>query len=272
MSPELSRREYENFRELIFDRVGIRLGEQKGQLVKSRLSKRLRELNLRTFSEYYDYVVEDDTGSEILTLTSAITTNVTSFFREGSQWEFLKATLPRIIGTKTNRRFRVWSAGCSSGEEPYSVVIFLMQNLPNPSAWNIRVLATDISEKILKSAMKGEYTGEKLKNVSEMGAKRFFNKRRGEDIYRVADEVKDKVLFRSFNLVHGDYGIVNKTFDLIFCRNVMIYFDEETRRYVVQSLASKLVSGGFFFLGHSESLHKMNCGLSPAASSIYIKK
>lgn len=264
---EITLAEFKMLSDYVYKQIGIHLAEHKIMLVRSRLSKRLRELSLGSFEEYYGYLLNDDSGEETIMLVNAISTNVTSFFREASQWDYLEHEIKKIESTKEEKTLRIWSAACSSGQEPYTIAIFLLSTLKLPQNWDIKILATDISEDILKKAMKGQYTTQDVGSLPKNMIAKFFDKQKiqtkqGEQfVYGIKQHIKDMVTFRSFNLVYGNYEKIPAKFDYIFCRNVMIYFDKETKNGVVRNLASKLVKKGLFFIGHSESLVTMKDGL-----------
>lgn len=259
---EISNKEFKDLSQLVYEQVGIHLAEHKKMLVKGRLSKRLRELKFKSFKEYYSYLTNDSSGEELIMLINAISTNVTSFFREPAQWDYLEGVVKEMerSGKKT---LRIWSSACSSGQEPYTIAIFLYGLLKNPQNWDIKILATDISEDIIRKAMAGLYSESDIGNLPKNMLNKFFTKKRvntkqgPQTAYEVKDFLKKLVTFRSFNLVYGNYEILPKRFDMIFCRNVMIYFDKETKNKVVRNLISKLLKDGLFFIGHSESLVSM---------------
>lgn len=261
-SYEISNSEFKNLSQLVYDQVGIHLAEQKKMLVKTRLSKRLRELNFSTFNQYYQFLKNDQTGEELILFINAISTNVTSFFREPSQWDFLEKEIKEKEASG-QRKLRIWSSACSSGQEPYTIAIFLYSLLKNPQEWDIKILATDISEDILKQAMRAQYSLKDVTGIPKNMLNKFFNKvnmqtKTGvKEAYEIKSVLRNLVLFRSFNLVYGNYKGIPKRFDMIFCRNVMIYFDNETKEKVVNNLTSKIIKNGLFFIGHSESLINM---------------
>lgn len=262
---EITDSEFKNLSQLVYEQVGIHLAEHKRMLVKSRLSKRLRELKFKSFKEYYEYVKSDDSDEELIMLINVISTNVTSFFREPSQWDYLEKIV-KDMESSGKRTLRIWSAACSSGQEPYTIAIFLYGLLKNPKEWDIKILATDISEDIIKRAMKGIYSQQEIGSLPKNMLTKFFDKKimqtkkGNETVYQIKDFLKKLITYRSFNLVYGKYEIIPKKFDMIFCRNVMIYFDKETKNKVVLNLVSKLVKDGLFFIGHSESLVSMKDG------------
>lgn len=272
---EMSDSEFKNLSQLVYDQVGIHLADHKKMLVKGRLSKRLRELGFSSFNQYYQFLKNDTNGEELIMFINAISTNVTSFFREPSQWDFLEKEIKQMEA-KGIRKLRIWSAACSSGQEPYTIAIFLNSLLKNPKEWDIKILATDISEDILKQAMRGQYSLKDVTGVPKNMLNKYFNRVQvntnagPKEFYEIKDSLKNLILFRSFNLVYGNYNMIPKKFDMIFCRNVMIYFDNETKAKVVANLTSKIHKGGNFFIGHSESLINMkDVSLKLAKPSIY---
>lgn len=275
----ISKEEFDKISKYVYVQVGIHLADHKINLVRSRLSKRLRHYQFTTFMEYYDYLIEDKSGEELLMLTNEISTNVTSFFREPSQWEYLQNEIKKIEVSNKDKKIRVWSAACSSGQEPYTIAMFLLNNLKEPNAWDIKILATDISEDILLKASKSQYSEDDVKGLPKNLLVKFFIKEKRNTkngtifIYSIKDSLKKLVTFRKYNLVHSDYSIIKKeTFDWVFCRNVMIYFDKETKNDVVLNLFDKVKKDGHFLIGHSESLVTMKKNeIKLQAPSIYKK-
>lgn len=279
VSYDISKQEFELIAKFVYDQVGIHLSEQKINLVKGRLSKRLRHFGFSTFTEYYEYLVNDESGEELLMLTNEISTNVTSFFREPSQWEYLEKELKNFENNLKNKKIRIWSAACSSGQEPYTIAMFLLNNLKSPNSWDIKILATDISEEILLKAAKAIYSEDDVKGLPKNMIVKYFDKSKKElksqvlFEYKIKESIKSMIIFRKFNLVHSSYKIIkDETFDLIFCRNVMIYFDAITKKNVVLNLINKIKKNGHFLIGHSESLVSMNKNdIKLQAPSIYKK-
>lgn len=266
---ELKHEEFKLFRKYIYEKVGIALSEQKTTLVKGRLNKRLNQLGLKSFRDYYDYLVSDTSGDELSFFVSAISTNVTSFFREAAQWKWLESYLPVLIASKKEKKLRIWSAGCSSGEEPYTILMFLQQHLIDFDQWDIKILATDISSKVLTKAMRGAYEAKSVETLSnEIISRAFEKKRTQEGEYQIRESLKEKILFRKYNLVTDPFFFKNK-FDMIFCRNVMIYFDEPTRHDLIGRFTTLLPKGAPLFLGSSESLTSHHDTLKLIGSSIY---
>lgn len=267
----LTKKEFALFQEYIYAHIGISLSEQKIYLVQARLAKRVKQLGLEGFTEYYHTLVNDASGKEFEYLCSLISTNVTSFFREGKQWDFWKANLGAMIAGKNNR-LRIWSAACSTGEEPYSIAMFLDENLPKTASFDVKILATDVSPRVLKEAMNGVYGPKAIANLGQSYVSRYFERTDAQGSYRIKEGVKKNIAFRAFNLVTGDYGLFRgKQFDIIFCRNVMIYFDKPTQQKLVDRFFEMLCPGGYLFIGSSEALTDARKGLKSRSASIYQK-
>ncbi len=267
---ELKPEEFALFRRYIYEKVGISLSDQKTTLIKGRLNKRLNQLNMPSFRAYYDYLTNDVTGEELALFISAISTNVTSFFREAAQWVWLEKYLPQMIASKREKKIRIWSAGCSSGEEPYTILMFLQKHLSDFESWDIKILATDISSKVLGKAILGIYEAKQVESLSQEIILRSFEKIRTPSgiSYQILPILRDKVTFRLFNLVTDPFIFTNK-FDMIFCRNVMIYFDEKTRNELIGRFSTILLSGSPLLLGSSESLTSNRETFKLIGSSIY---
>jgi len=268
---ELDLRTFKKYRQLIYDEVGISLAEHKKTLVQSRLRKWLKEYDVDTYEALYEKIANDKSGQMLIMLVNAITTNVTSFFREESQWVYLQKNLLDIVDFK-NKKIRIWSAACSSGQEPYTIMIFLKENLVNFNVWDIKILATDISEDILKKAMKGEYTEKDVAGLPKHMLQKYFVVSRaynGVKTYSIIDELKKYITFRVFNLVTGDFSVFKNTFNMIFCRNVMIYFDRDTQSALLERYAKLLNKRSRLFIGHSESIHSKQDVYKMVMPSIY---
>lgn len=268
MQKDITPAEFKLLKEYVYNRTGINLSEQKISLLRSRLNKRLRALNLSSFKQYYEYLVKNE--DEYIDFVNAVSTNVTSFFREERQWEFLSKVI-ESIKTQNKGKLRIWSSASSTGEEPYTIGMFLKEHLKDFQQCDIKILATDISHDALTKAQKGVYAEKSIVGLKRYYVTNFFSRIGKTDQYAIAKELKDLVVFREFNLVYGDYFIFGKKeFDLIFCRNVMIYFDTQTKVKIVNNLVKQLKKGGYFFLGHSESLMN-HAGLKYVMPSIYQK-
>lgn len=269
-----SEKEFELFKKLIYDISGIHLDSGKISLVKSRLSKRLKALKLKSYHDYYDFVKSDKTGEEIRELLNAISTNVTSFFREPIHWEFLKDYFktPEVLTGK--KKLRIWSSASSTGQEPYTIMMILNEYIANISQWDIKLLATDIDTQVLAKAQKGIYTENDIGDMPKHYVQSYFKTSKNEigKLSQVKGPLRNKILFRSFNLVRGDFSLFHNQFDMIFCRNVMIYFDRETRDDLVKNFYNLLPKGGLLFIGHSESLTSLLNYFEVVRPSIYRRK
>ena len=268
---EFSDQDFQRIRRIINQVAGISLADGKRELVYSRLSRRLRQRGLQRFQDYCDYVETGDDEDELREFINALTTNLTSFFREPHHFEFLaNELLPALMRSRglSNRRIRIWSAGCSTGEEPYSIAIVLREVLPNVG-WDAKILATDLDSNVLATAERGIYEWSRVKDLSESRLRRWFQKGRNAQAgwVRVAPALRDLITFRQLNLMN-DWPM-RGPFDLIFCRNVVIYFDKATQAVLFERYADILVERGHLFVGHSESLFKVTERFVPLGKTIY---
>jgi len=266
---ELKDHEFEKIRRLIYEQCGIHLHEGKRELVKARLSKRLREGNFKSFSDYFRYVTTQEGIDELINMIDSISTNLTYFFRESTHFDRLKL----IIGKWANLKggIRIWSAGCSTGEEPYSIAISASEVL-GPNRNSCSVLATDISTRVLKQAITGIYPEERIERVPQNILKQYFQYGTGkaEGYYRVKREIREMVRFQRFNLM--DPFPSDFKFHIIFCRNVMIYFDKKTQVELINKFYNALEDEGYLFVGHSESLTGLEHGFQYLEPSVYKKR
>jgi chemotaxis protein methyltransferase CheR len=271
---ELKDIDFERISRLVYEHCGINLHEGKKELVKARLSKRLRQGAFKSFSDYYHYVITPEGTDELITMIDSLSTNLTYFFREDSHFAKLRQIIPEIltVSAKSGRpgKLRIWSAGCSTGEEPYSLAITVCESMTNKPA-DIAIMATDISTRVLHAAARGTFQQDKLKNVSPAIMKKYFQLGHGawEGHCRVKKEIGKMVQFMRFNLM--DAPPPDFLFDVIFCRNVMIYFDKTTQAGLVKRFNKCLNAGGYFFIGHSESLTGMDHGFRYVQPSVYRK-
>lgn len=254
---DLTDAQFEKISQLVRRLCGINLHTGKRQLVKARLNKRLRTLGLRDFGAYLSVLEKDASGNELVTMLDALSTNLTSFFRESAHFDYVRReVLPEILRLSCNRRLRVWSAGCSTGEEPYTIGVTLHEAIPNPDLWDIKILATDLSTQVLARAASGIYRPERLKDVSPALVRKYFHSIRnpedGSPAYQVEEPLRRLVTFARLNLM--ETWPMKGPFDIIFCRNVMIYFEKPIQEKLVNRYYDLLGPGGYMFLGHSESL------------------
>ncbi|MHC4885835.1 MAG: CheR family methyltransferase [Planctomycetota bacterium] len=264
--------EFDQIRSLVYKHFGINLTEQKKSLVIGRLQKILRQLGFDQFQQYYDHVVADTSGDALNDLVNQISTNHTFFFREKEHFDFFTATaLPEAIERARQagrKKLRVWCAGCSSGEEAYTLALLMMETLghdyPN---WDAGVLATDISAKVLSIAQAGIYADDRVELIPEAFKRRYFVRRREGD-WEVSAALKAEVTYRRFNLMNAQFPF-KCPFDVIFCRNVMIYFDQPTRDALIDRYYAFTNPGGYLFIGHSESLRRERCPYRYISPAIY---
>lgn len=259
----------------IYNDLGIKMPDVKKVMLQSRLQKRLSELKMSSFKEYIDFVFSrEGQEQEIIRMIDVVTTNKTDFFREPIHFEFLTETaIPQLLAANPNMStLRIWSAGCSSGEEPYTLTIVLKEFAARNPGFDFEIMATDLSTKILDKAITAVY-GEDRVSVIPMDLKRKYflkSKDPSSKTVRVIPELRSKVSFRRLNFMDAQYH-VDKEFDIVFCRNVLIYFDRETQQQVINKLSSKLKPNGYFFLGHSESITNMNVPLKQIKPTIFRK-
>jgi len=249
---KLTASEFQQIRELAYQRFGLDLKRGKEALVASRLGKKLRKLGFRSFAEYHRHVLADSTGDALVELIDALTTNHTSFLRERAHFEFLARAANEEF--RAVSMLRVWSAACSSGEEPYSIAMCLAQALSKSPARQFSIRATDISTRVLNTARRGVYPASGFNDVPEPWRSAYLLRGRGasDGFYRVKPELAQRIEFDRLNLIEPfpDRG----RFHVIFCRNVMMYFDKPTQQNIVQRLSACVERGGYLFVGHSESL------------------
>jgi chemotaxis protein methyltransferase CheR len=273
VSLEISERLFFKFQELIHGEAGIWLSSAKVALLTGRLAKRLRHHGLRSFKEYYALVAESP--EERLQMLDLISTNETRFFREPGHFELLEATIfPKwsqdAATARRDRKIRVLSAGCSSGQEPYSLAMVLLHHFPQEAGWEIEIIATDLSTRVLDVARRGIWSAKKADEIPPNFLKHFMLRGFGEQAGKIkaGSEIRSLIQFHRVNLKEASYPFSGK-FDLIFCRNVLIYFDQHTREQVVHRLVSFLATDGHFFVGHSESLHHLKGILSSLVPTVY---
>lgn len=271
----LSEKEFRTVSDLVYKHCGINLHTGKKELVRARLAKRLRLLKIRAFSEYIDYAINDPSGKEFTMLIDSLSTNLTSFFRESQHFDYLNRVFyPAMLQRKSaakDFRIRAWSAGCSSGEEPYTIAITLLDVLQGQGRWDVKVLATDISTKVLGIAKRGIYEKKRVEPVSPQQKQKYLlhTKVDGQQCYEVSNALREVITFGQLNLM--EQWPIQGPIDFIFCRNVMIYFDKQTQQRLVGRYWDLLDSGGVLFTGHSESLTGIEHKFKYVQPTIYAK-
>jgi chemotaxis protein methyltransferase CheR len=264
---DLTPKEFEEIRRLAYEKFGLDLRPGKEELVSARLSRLIRAQNCRTFHEYIEYMQQDRTGESLIALINALTTNHTGFLREPAHFELLRR-LTAALGQERDR-LSVWSAACSTGEEPYSIAFTMLDEIGFRTRPRVEVLATDISTRVLGIAQNGSYTKESLVNLPPGWQRRFFTEDAAGGLVKVRSEVKSLISFRRLNLV--EEFPFRRHFTFIFCRNVMIYFDKPTQTRLVNRLADCLEAGGYLLVGHAECLTTVDHPLEYFKPAVYRK-
>jgi chemotaxis protein methyltransferase CheR len=269
----LTKTEFRQFQEIILAEAGITLNESKHVLVQSRLTRRLRSLGLASYGEYLVYLARQPRESpERREMINCITTNKTDFFRENHHFEFLRGrVIPELRAAAANggaKKIRIWSAACSTGEEPYSIAVTIREALGAERNWDVKILASDIDTNVLSAAEAGIYDAERFNQVQESLLRRYFTRRKSDGALLANDELKQMIRFRRINFVDPAWPI-RTTFDVIFCRNVIIYFSRATQQVLFERLAQYLKPTGYLLVGHSENLHWMQKLLVPKGQAIY---
>ena len=276
MVPTLSQKEFELFQNLIYSESGIKLNSSKKNLVQSRLQKRLRQNSINSFCDYYDFVNNDKSREELVHMIDCISTNKTHFFREIKHFELLgDQILPNLINDikqKKRNKLRIWCAASSSGEEPYTIAMLLSNNLEAHKNIDAKILATDISTKVLRKAINGVYGEEQVVDIPRNLLNKYFSsyKDKLQQFYKAKDTLRDLITYRKFNLLDIN-SLGNCKFDVIFCRNVMIYFDNNTKSGLVKKFYEMLLQGGFLFISHSETLSGRNHDFKFFQPAVYQK-
>ncbi len=251
LSVELNAKQFERVSQIVYDHAGINLKRGKEALVKARLAKRMRVLGIQSIDAYMKFLEADKSGKELDFMIDVMTTNKTNFFREPAHFDYLK---DRILPKLSGRKMRLWSAACSSGEEPFSMAILLREAMPGIDGKDILILGTDISRQMLGKAKRAHYAESTIRDIPSDILRKYFTrlKNGGETIYRVNDNVRGLIRLAWLNLM--DVWPMKGPFDVIFCRNVMIYFDRQTQQKLVNRFYDLLRPGGHLFVGHSEGL------------------
>lgn len=262
--------DFEALRGLVKSLTGINLSDQKRELVYGRLCRRLRALGVPSFREYRA-ILSDGRSRELVNFCNAITTNLTAFFRESHHFEFLREHLlaPRSAGRPAPQRMRFWCAGCSTGEEPYSLAMTVREALPESAIWDVRILATDLDTDVLEKGRRGVYAADRLRGTSPGRCRRFFHEHRAAGVrtYTVTESLRSLITFKELNLIHP--LPLKGPIDAVFCRNVVIYFDEETQRALFARIAKLQNPGALLFLGHAENLFRVSDAYTLVGKTIY---
>jgi chemotaxis protein methyltransferase CheR len=265
--------DFQELRNLVKRVSGISLSDSKRELVYGRVSRRLRALGLDSFAAYRDRLAAGD-PNELVEFCNALTTNLTSFFREPHHFDYLRdrLLLPRLADASSPRRIRIWSAACSTGEEPYSIAMTVCESIPDWRRWDIRILATDIDSQVLGHARAGVYTADRVRGIDPRRLHSYFKERRqgGEPGYQVAPELASLITFKHLNLMQP--LPMSGPLDVIICRNVVIYFDKETQRDLFARMSQLQRPGDLLFIGHSESLFKVCDDYTLVGKTTYRRK
>ncbi len=268
---EMTEAEYRNLSRLIYSVSGISLKESKQSLLSSRLAGILAQSKRENYTDYYQSLISDQSGAGVAELIDRVTTNHTFFMRESAHFDYFRTTvLPYLEATVADRDLRVWCAACSTGEEAYTLAMILNEHFDNHKLpWDRRVLATDLSEKVLRDASRGIYTQERIDPLPAAWRQRYFT-RLPSGAYEISGHIKKEVIFRRFNLIDPVYPF-RKKFHCIFCRNVMIYFDADTRIRTINKLYEMTEPGGYLFIGHSEMIDRSSSKYEYIMPAVYRK-
>lgn len=257
-------------KDLVHKKSGIQLSDRKKNLVYSRITRRLRALKFTRFRDYCEYLAGDNNNGELVDFINAITTNLTKFFRENHHFEHLReVAIPAAIGAnKANKRLRLWSAGCSVGMEPYSIAMVLAEFMDELRGWDVKILATDIDTKCLDHAQKGIYSQKDVETVPS-NLRKYYKQINDSDHVVMSDKLKSLISFKKLNLIEA--WPVRGSFDVIFCRNVVIYFNKETQRVLFKKFHNHLSDTGYLYIGHSENLNSVSNDFRLKSRTTYTK-
>ncbi len=260
------------FVNLVMDKTGIALSDKKRELVYSRLARCLRRLKFNSFDQYIE-LLKERPEDEMVEFVNSITTNLTNFYREAHHFEYLGGTVLKYLQQqrRQEKRIRIWSAGCSTGEEPYTIAMTLRESIPDIDRWDIKILATDIDTNVLAKASEGIYQKERINGINNTRLKKWFLKPSSSDSpdVKVSSKLKELITFKQLNLMHN--WPMKGQFDILFCRNVVIYFNKDTQRILFERFSNILKEDGCMFIGHSENLHKITDRFNLIGKSIHKK-
>lgn len=273
----MATKDFDRLSQFIHKECGIKMPSSKKTMLEARLQKRLRNLQMRSFTEYCDYLFsKEGIENELVLMIDLVTTNKTDFFREPAHYDFLvNKILPELIrtsGAGVSKRLSLWSAGCSTGEEPYTLSMVLSEYAAQCDGFQFNILATDISTRVLEKARMGIYEDDRIDPIPDALRRRYLlrSKDRSKGLVRIVPELRSRVTFRRLNFMEEDFGM-REQFDIIFCRNVIIYFDRPTQEKLLNRFYRYLVPGGFVFMGHSETLNGLDVPLTMVYPTIYQK-
>jgi chemotaxis protein methyltransferase CheR len=270
----LSVKDFVRLSTFIYDQCGIKITDAKKVMLEARLQKRLKYYNFKSFSQYCDFLfTPDGMDDELIQMIDVVTTNKTDFFREPNHFHFLaNKAIPDLVMDKKKRSITVWSAGCSSGEEPYTISMVLSECMQTIRDFSFLILATDISTKVLEKAKIAVYESERIAAIPSECKRKYLLKSKNplKNLYRIVPELRQTVKFRRLNFMDSDFGF-REPIDVIFCRNVIIYFDKATQERLLNRFCEHLAPSGYLFMGHSETLLGMNVPLVQVAPTIYRK-
>jgi chemotaxis protein methyltransferase CheR len=260
--------DFKSIIDLVKKKTGIKLAENKRNMVYSRLARRLRELKFQSFEEYIDFIQSKNGENETGNFVNAITTNLTSFFRENHHFDHLKKHLQTLVKSQPlNKKIRIWSSASSSGQEPYSIAMTVHNSIPSIIKWDVKILATDIDTNMLKTCVAGEYKIDQKESIPPEYFKKYTVESMDSDTFIMSDIVKRMITYKQLNLLHE--WPMKGPFDIIFCRNVVIYFDKPTQRELFNRIADLLRLGGLLYIGHSESLFNVSDRFESVGRTIY---
>lgn len=270
----MSSREFASLSRFIYEQCGIKMPEGKKTMLEGRLQKRLRVLGMKSFAQYVDYLFQPDgNNEELVQMIDHVTTNKTDFFREPDHFDYLQNhVLPEWWAKYGTRRLMLWSAGCSTGQEPYTLAMVLHEFAAGRPGFDFQILATDISTRVLEQAKKAVYSEELLAPMPSVMKSKYLlrSKDRQSGLVRIIPELRARVKFRRLNFLDDDFGL-REPLDIIFCRNVIIYFDRQTQARLLQRFYTHMRNGAYIFMGHSETLSGLDVPLVSVAPTVYRK-
>lgn len=270
-SYELTDSEFSRFKEIVYREAGINLSDLKKALLQARLMRRMRHLKLDTYADYYQYLI-DHYEEEVGNFVNAVTTNKTDFFREPKHFDYMTEHFLPEFDRSGRNKMRIWSAGCSTGEEPYTIAMVLHEYYSGRTMPDIKILATDIDTQVLETGRNGTYPQNQIEDIPDQFLRKYFMRGTGgnEGLYRAKKPLRDMISFRRLNL-HSETFPMAGPFDLIFCRNVIIYFDRESQRHLFRKFHQYLHPEGLLFIGHSENLNAVSKDFYLVSNTTYRK-